>query len=268
MSGPVGELIRRGVEALRRTGFWWGFGIVAFALVNLAFWPSLEASGSLTELEDSMGSLLEAFGAQGLATPAGYLDGQLYALLLPLLLSGAAIGMTAAVTSGDEDAGRLELLHALPIARATLWLGRLAAAVAVLAAIAAVTLAAVVASLALFSLADAGYGAVIAATLACAALAAFHAAVTYAIGGLGGSRGLALGGAVGVLVVGYVLSSILPLADALSGAKRFSPWYWAIGTQPVSDGISLGRVVLLLVVTGALVALGTWGVQRRDIRTP
>ena len=55
--------------------------------------------------------------------------------------------------------------------------------------------------------------------------------------------------------------------DALGGAKELSPWYWAIGTQPVSDGISLVRVVLLLVVTGALVALGTWGVGRRDIRT-
>ena len=107
----------------------------------------------------------------------------------------------------------------------------------------------------------------LAATLACGALAAFHGAVTYAIGGLGGSRGLALGGAVGVLVLGYVLSSVLPLADALGGAKELSPWYWAIGTQPVSDGISLVRVVLLVVVTGALVALGTWGVGRRDIRT-
>lgn len=267
MSGPVVELLVRGTAALRRSGFWWGVGVVLFTLLNLAFWPSLEESGSLAELEESMGSLLEAFGAQGLATPAGYLDGQLYALMLPLLLSGAAVAMTVALTAGDEDAGRLELLHALPVRRTTLWLARLAAAVLVLALIVVVTLAVVAASLAPFSLDEAGYGRVLAATLACGALAAFHASVAYALGGLGASRGLALGGSIGVLVVGYVLAFILPLSDSLADARVASPWYWAIGEQPVSDGVSLVRLALLLGVTAALVVVGTLGVDRRDIRT-
>lgn len=267
MSAPAAELVRRGVAAVRRSGFWWGFGIVAFALVNLAFWPSLEASGSLAELEDSMGSMLEAFGAAGLSTPAGYLDGQLYAFLLPLLLSGAAIAMTSVLTSGDEDAGRLELIHALPIRRPTIWLARLGAATLVLAAIVATTAALVVATLAPFSLEEAGYGRVLAATAACGALALFHGAVAYALGGFGASRGLALGGAIAVLVVGYVVGFVLPIADSLAWARGLSPWNWAIGEQPVSDGISLGRLALLLAVTALLVVLGTWGVTRRDIRT-
>ncbi len=267
MSGAVAELVRRGAAAVRRTGFWWGFGIVAFALVNLAFWPSLEESGSLTELEDSMGSLLEAFGAQGLSTPAGYLDGQLYAFLLPLLLSGAAIAMTSALTSGDEDAGRLELLHALPIRRTTVWLARLGAATVVLAAIVGTTAVLVSACLAPFSLDGAGYGRVLAATLACGALALFHGSVAYILSGFGASRGLALGGAIGVLVVGYVVAFVLPISDALSAARGFSPWNWAIGEQPVSDGVSPSGVALLLAVTAVLIAVGTWAVTRRDIRT-
>jgi len=266
VSGTVVELIHRGMAALRRSGFWWGFAILVFALLNLAFWPSLESSGSLTELEDSMGDLLEAFGAQGLSTPAGYLDGQLYALMLPLLLSGAAIAMTSALTSGDEDAGRLELLHALPISRRTIWLSRWAAATGVLAAIVLVTTGAVSAVLVPFSLEDAGFGAVIAATLACGALAAFHGSVAYLVSGLGGSRALALGTSVGVLLAGYVVAFVLPISDALSGARVWSPWNWAIGEQPVSDGVGLG-LVAILAVTAVLVAVGTWAVERRDIRS-
>jgi ABC-2 type transport system permease protein len=264
--GPGGELIRRGLAAERRAGFWWGFGIVVFALLNMAFWPSFESSNSLAELEESMGSLLEAFGAQGISTPAGYLDGELYALLLPLLLSGAAIAMTAALTAGDEDAGRLELLHALPIRRTTLWLGRLTASLAMLGLIVVATAGFVTVGLHPFSLDEAGIGSVIAATFACGALGAFHAAVAYAVAGLGGRRGVTLGGSIAVLVAGYVVTSILPLADALEDAKAFSPWYWAIGVQPVSDGVDPLRLLLLLGATAALVALGTWGVQRRDIR--
>ena len=266
MSGPTAELLRRGMAAVRRSGFWWGFGIVTFSVVNLAFWPSFESSGSLREMEDSMGDLLEAFGAAGISTPAGYLDGQLFAFLLPLLFSGAAIAMTSALTSGDEDAGRLELLHALPLRRTRVWLARLGSATLVLATIVAATAVLVAACLVPFSLDEAGYGRVIFATLACGALGLFHAAVAYALGGLGSSRALALGGAIGVLVVGYLVGFVLPIAEALSGTRAFSPWNWAIGEQPVSDGVSPGRLAVLLVVTALLVAVGTRGVSRRDIR--
>jgi ABC-2 type transport system permease protein len=254
------------MSALARSGFWWGFAAVTFVLLNLAFWPSFESSGSLTELEDSMGDLLEAFGAQGLSTPAGYLDGQVYALMLPLLLSGAAIAMTSALTSGDEAAGRLELLHALPVGRRTVWLARWAAATAVLALIVVLVTAVVTAVLVPFSLDEAGFGPVIVATLACGALGAFHGAVAYALGALGGSRGLAAGAAVGVLLAGYVAAFVLPINDRLAWARDWSPWNWAIGEQPVSDGVGLGLVVILA-VTAALVALGTWAIDRRDIHT-
>jgi ABC-2 type transport system permease protein len=267
VNGQVVELVRRGVVALRRSGFWWGFATVAFVLVNLAFWPSFESSGSLTELEDSMGDLLEAFGAQGLSTPAGYLDGQVYALMLPLLVSGAAIAMTSSLTSGDEDAGRLELLHALPLGRRTIWLSRWLAATIVLVLIVAVVAAVVAVTLVPFSLDEAGFGPVVLATLACGALGAFHGAVAYAVGGLGGRRGLAAGAAVGVLLAGYVAAFVLPLDDGLGWARDWSPWHWAVGEQPVSDGVGL-RPLVILAITAGLLAVGTWAVERRDIRTP
>jgi hypothetical protein len=77
----------------------------------------------------------------------------------------------------------------------------------------------------------------------------------------------AVGLAILVLVAGYVVSLVLPLADALGGARRWSPWYWALGRQPVSDGVDASRLLLLVAVTVALAALGVWGVGRRDIRS-
>ncbi len=263
---PVAELVRRGTAAVRRSGFWWGFAIVVFALLNMAFWPSLENSNSLVEMEREMGDLLEAFGGQGMSQPPGYLDGQLYAFLLPLLLSGAAIAMVSALTAGDEDAGRLELLAALPVRRTTLWLARLASGLLVLGAIVVVTAAAVLVALAPFSLTEAGYGAVLVATLAAGVLAVFHATVAYAVGGLGGSRGLALGVAIGVLVLGYLLAFVFPISDALDGARWLSPWDWATGEQPVSDGIDLLRLLVVVLVSAGLVAVGTVGVDRRDVK--
>ena len=264
---PAIELFGRGVHALRRSGVCWGFAIVTFAVVNLAFWPSLEGSDALDELEGMSEGLLEAFGAQDIATPAGYLDGQLFALMLPLLLSGLAIAAVTAITSGDEDAGRLELLHALPVSRRAVWLSRLASTLAVLGAVALVTAVVVALARGPFSLDEVSATRIVGATFACALLAAFHAIIAYAVGGLGGSRAASVGAAVLVLVVGYVANFLLPLSVALAGMRKTSPWYWAIGEQPVSDGIDGRWLVLLIVVSAALVSVGTAAVERRDIRS-
>lgn len=261
------ELFVRGVHAVRRSALWWGLGIAAFAVVTVVFWPGLEDTDALESLGDMSEDVLAAFGAQDIATPAGYLDGQMFALMLPLLMSGMAIAMATALTAGDEDAGRLELLHALPIGRRAVWLSRLAAVVAVVLLVAAALTTLMAVSLDPFSLEEIGVGQVAAATFACAALAIFHAAVGYAVAGFGGSRGLSIGVAVLVLMGGYLASFLLPLADALAGVRKASPWFWAIGEQPVSDGVDPGWLLLLAAVTVALVAAGTFALERRDIRS-
>jgi ABC-2 type transport system permease protein len=266
VNGAAVELFRRGVHALRRSGFWWGVGVLAMTLVSVAFWPSLEGSTALTDLTESSRQLMEAFGAQDLSTAAGYLDGQLYALVLPLLLSGLAIATTSGITAGDEDAGRLELLQALPVSRTQVWLARLAAATGILAIVTVLTALVVALSLTPFSLDDIGVGRVVVATLGCGALGLFHGAVAYAVAGGGGSRALSVGASIAVLVVGYIASFLLPLADALDGFRRVSPWYWAIGSQPISEGVAGGWSVLLIVAIAALVVFGTVAVNRRDLR--
>ena len=261
------ELLRRGVGALRRSTFWWAVGIAALTLVTVAFWPSLEGTDALTELGNSSEGLLEAFGVQDIASPAGYLDGQMYALMLPLLLSGMAIAQVTAITSGDEDAGRLELLLALPVRRRAVWLWRFVAVVLALVAVAMATAGIVATTLGPFSLDEVSPSRVATATLACTLLGSFHAAVAFAAGGAGCRRGLSAGIAVLVLVAGYVGNFLVPLSEPLQGARRWSPWYWAIGEQPVSDGVSPGRLLVLVLVSAGLVVAGLVAVERRDVRS-
>lgn len=262
----TGELVRGGVRAVRRSAFWWSVGIVTFIVVNLAFWPSLEGSEALESFEE-MAELMEAMGAQNIATPSGYVDGQVYALLLPLLLSALAITLASGLTAGDENAGRLELLHALPVSRRHVWLSRWWASMIVLALVAGVGGLSTLASLPLFSLTEVSAGRVVMATIGCVLLAAFHGSVAYLVAAFGASRALSAGLGIVVLVVGYIVSFVLPLADALSGSRDFSPWYWALGDQPVSNGIEVWRLALTAALTAVLVAVGTWAIDGRDIHT-
>jgi ABC-2 type transport system permease protein len=117
-----------------------------------------------------------------------------------------------------------------------------------------------------FSYAEVSWTRLVVATFAGALLAAFHAAVAYAVGGWGGSRGRAVGVATIVLVAGYVAALLVPLVDALEWVRVLSPWHWALREQPATNGVHAGGLLLLAGVTALLVWLGTAAVERRDIR--
>src|SRR3546814_13515242 len=108
------ELGGRTLRALRRQVLWWMLGIALLMPTTASAWPSLEGSDALDGFDD-MGAILEAFGATDLASPSGYLDGQMYALMLPLLLPGMAITLSTGPPAGDEDARPPGLPHAPPL---------------------------------------------------------------------------------------------------------------------------------------------------------
>src|SRR3546814_8353017 len=100
------ELVGRTLRTLRRQVLWWMLGIALLMLTTASAWPSLEGSDALDGF-DHMGAILEAFGATDLASPSGYLDGQMYAFMLPLLLSGMAITVA---TRSEEHTSELQSL--------------------------------------------------------------------------------------------------------------------------------------------------------------
>ncbi len=264
-------IIRRALadalHALRRSTPWWVTGTAVFVVMNTVFWPSLRDSNVLSQLSEMSPTILEAFGAQGMGTAAGYLDGQLFALMLPMILSAMAVAQVSALTSGDEDAGRLELLHALSVARRTIWLVRFTGALIAVTAAGAVIGALLVAVRLPFGFETVGVGRIVAAVAACVVLGAFHGTVAFALGAAGLRRPVAVGGAILVAAAAYLADFVLPIADSLRGARRLSPWYWAIGKQPIADGIAPLPVCGLAAAGVALLATGVVLLERRDIRS-
>jgi ABC-2 type transport system permease protein len=267
MSGWI-TVTRHGISVLRRSAIWWGVAIGALCATTAGFWPSLEGSEALDAFsEEEMRSVLEAFGAQNMGTAAGYLDGQMYALMLPLLLSGMAIAHVTALTAGDEDAGRLEFLHALPVSREAVWIARWLAATTMLLLVSVATGLVMLLARPVLSLTEVPAMRLVTATVGCALLATFHAAVGYAASGAGMRRSGAVTVSVGVLITGYVLSFLVPIVEGLSWARRGSPWFWALGQQPVTDGVDVFGWVLLIGVTAGAAVAGTALVCRRDLRS-
>lgn len=261
------ELLNRGLGAQRRSALVWGGALLVLTVSVLAVWPSMSASGSLDTLVSGMSpELIAALGLEQFGSAAGFLNGNLYALFLPLLFAVLGIMHTNALTAGDEDAGRLELLLALPISRVGVYLSRFVAVVLVLAAIAALIGVAVGVGAITLEM-DLTITGVVAATLSVFLLALFHAAFAFALAGLGLRAVAVLAGSLGVLVLGYVTTALLPMIDSLSEVATASPWHWALGGQPLENGFDGAGIAMLIAGQLVLLVVGLLAIRRRTIRT-
>ena len=89
-----------------------------YALVIVALYPSFKNDTSLNKFTENGSTVAALFGANGpLTTPTGWLNANLYANFVPLIVLLLTIGYGASCLAGQDEDGTLGLIAALPIAR-------------------------------------------------------------------------------------------------------------------------------------------------------
>jgi ABC-2 type transport system permease protein len=258
------------MRATLRGAVSWTASSVVLVVLTVAFWPAFEGATDLGRMLEQMieqvpAGLVEAFGLEDFGAPAGYLRGNLYDLLLPLLFGAAAIVLATALTAGEEDSGRLELVLVQPVSRAAVFGGRSGALLAWLVLLVGATALFQVVSNAVFGLDIAG-DRLAAAILLCGLLGALHGGLALAVAGWLPRPSLVTGLGLGILVAGFVVAALFPLSDDLRAWARLSPWDWALGGDPLVHGAEPWRYASLAVPAVLLAAIGLVGFARRDVR--
>jgi ABC-2 type transport system permease protein len=256
--------VRDGVRGL----LFWAAGIVVLVLVTVSIWPSIEGNAELTDAIENYPEELKAFlgGSLDFATAAGYLNAELYSLMVPLLLLVHGIGSGARGLAGEEEAGTLDLLLSHPVRRRRVLLEKLGAAVTLLFVLGAVVFAAVALASTAFGL-DVGTLDIAAATLGAVLLASQFAALAMLAGAATGSRALAIGVPATVAIAAYLLFGLGNLVDALEPVRPLSPWEWYAGGDQLRNGLDGGGTLLLL---GSILVLAGVAIplfERRDLST-
>ena len=254
----------------RRSLIAWTIGVVALVVVMALFYPSIRDAGAdfdayLEALPESMRDTLGA-SAGSITSPEGYLVSQLYSNMYPLLLLILGISMAAWAIAGAEGDGTLEVTLAAPIRRASLaggrWLATLMATLAV-TLVSTVVLVAISPALEL----DEGvpwWGPWSAATTMWA-LVTLYVSVAFAVGAATGRRTWALATAAVLAAVGFLGQLFASLAAPLEFLQPTSPWYWFLGTSPLSEPPTAVSLGLPLALSIAVAIVGTWRFTRRDI---
>jgi ABC-2 type transport system permease protein len=261
------ELVAVPFRASWRAGLGWSIAFALMIVGTVAFWPSFRGSDVLQQaLEQMPAALLQAFGLEDFASPAGYLKGGLYDVVIPLMFAAAAVMFAGSTTAGEEDAGRLELWLAQPVTRRAVLGGRIVAVLGWLGVVAVVTLASQLASDAAFGLeiADAR---IVATVALCTLLGGLYAGVAIAVAGVVGRPGPVVSVGLGLALVGYLVAALFPLSDVLTTWAWISPWDWALGGDPLSNPTEAVRYVALAASTAALLVVGLVAFSRRDVRS-
>lgn len=261
------SLVRKTARDWRRAGLGWGVGIAAFALIYLGFWASVKSNPDIVKLKAAAlpAALKNTLGVTDLTSGVGYLQGTIYALVGPLLLTMAAIVLGARAVAGPEDGHMMDLFLANPISRRGFVTQRTAALVGVVVALGLVLW---VIPLILSQTLDMRVSAenVSAASAGLLLLGLLFGTLALAVGAATGRRATALGVAGAVAVASYLVRAISENVTWLYGLRWISPFHYYIGTDPLHTGFHIGHLAVLPAASVVLIAVAVFSFDRRDVR--
>jgi beta-exotoxin I transport system permease protein len=252
----------------RRSLLWWTIGLIATMALTIAFYPSIGEDQSLRDFSKDLPESLRALfvgGELDIASPAGYLNSQVFALTAPMLLLIFAIGAGSGAVAGEEERGTLDLLLAHPLRRRDYVVGRFAALAALVAALCVVVLGSVALCSRLVDL-EIGFGSLCAASVSVGLLALLFGTVALATGAVLPGRASAIAVASGLVVASWLLDGLAQVVGVLEPLRPLSPYYQTIGRNPLRDGVPWTGWIVVTAAILLLLAVGAAGLQRRDVR--
>jgi len=244
----------------------WASGIALIILIEASMWPSLKSMPSLDAyLAEIPDALKDVFSIDQMSTGTGFLNAELFTLMLPMLFLVFGILRGARMVAGEEEAGTLDLLLVTPLSTTRLLVEEaLALATGLLGLAAAVVVGSLLGSV-IFGL-GISVTSTLAGATACALLGFEYGSIALVAGALTGRRGLAIGTASCFAMMGYVLYVGGMFVEELTDVQVLSPFQQALHAGPLAGTFPASFLALAMVpIAVYALALPFWA--RRDIGT-
>lgn len=251
----------------RISTIWWSVGAFGLIFINMVFYPTFKDQAA--ELEKSFESLPDAAvqlfgGSTDFFSPVGFLNSQIFFLMLPMILAILAIGLGSSLLGREEEDLTIEPLLARPISRSKLLLAKAISGIIVLSVVTLVALLTTVITGKVVEL-DVPLSNILLATFACFLLVLSLGAVAYLLSSLGRARSASIGIAAFVALGGYLISSLSETVNWLSGPSKIFPFHYYSPEQILRGNFDWANVIFPVALTIICAALAWVSFRRRDI---
>jgi len=247
---------------------WWVIAIGLFVFINLIFYPTVksqraEFEKSFSQLSDQTTALFSDTG--DLFSPIGYLSGQVFYLMLPLLLGGLAIGLGSSLIGREERDGTIELLLSRPISRTKLIVAKANTGVAIVAIVGLVSTLATAIMSKVVGL-EVAFWNILGAGLATTILALSFGAVALMITMLGrGAKAASIGIAAVFALAGYILVSLSSNVEWLKVPSKAFAFNYYKPAEILRGDYNWANMLFILAVILACGLISWAAFRRRDL---
>lgn len=255
------------VRELRWPVFWTalGLGVLGgyFMWIFEAFTGTIDFQSMLDAFPPAIKALIGGTVID-LSSPTGFLNMELYPLILPLVLGGFAIAMGSGATAGEESRGTLDVLLSEPIQRWRVVTEKVLAMVIATAVVAAALLVGIQVGCAVGGTSvavDRAAGGLVLATL----LSLVFGGIALALGCWTGNRPAAIGITGALMVVTYFINALAPLVDGLDRIKGLSPFFYYLDGDPLRNGVDWAHAGMLAAIAVVAYMVALIGFERRDL---
>ena len=240
--------------------------LVALAILDIAFFPSLEASEvDLDQYFESLPpAMQEAFGGVGLGTIEGFLVAEFYQFAWVLLLGMYLAYRGGGLIAGDIERDRMDLLLATPITRRTVVLGKFLSLVPLMVLLNVVVPVVIYVGVLLIG------ESISAADLAAVHLLSFPfqfatAALGILLSAIVSDADTGQRAGLGVVFVMYLVESMTARTGFEWIGALTLPRYYDTAPILTNGEYDLVGAIILLTVTALMLAIAMWWFDRRDV---
>ena len=261
------SILLRSLRDQQKSLLWWFLGIAILMLITVLLYPSIGAAPEMEALFEDMPPAFQVFVGEigDITSPEGYLNSQLFALMIPLLFMFYCIGQGSGSIAGEEAAGTMDLLLANPITRTRVVLEKFGAMLAGGMVLGFATVFGLVVGALIVDM-DITMSRLSEATLVSLLVGYLFGGLALLLGCWTGRRSLSIGVSVGVGVATYLLNGFAVIISWLEPYRFLSPFHYATSNDPLSNGLDLTDTLVLVAVAAVLLIGAVFTFERRDVQ--
>jgi ABC-2 type transport system permease protein len=255
------------VRDLRWPTFWVALSLALggayFTALFKTYTQAFDLNALMQKMPEGMRALVGGSDFD-VSNATGFLNVELFPLIMPALLAAFAITLCSGFTAGEESRGTIDVLLSYPIARWRMVIEKLAALIVATAIVSVVMLVGIQVG-SLIGDAPVELDKVAAGLFLATVLAFSFGTISLAIAAWTGNRSAAAGVPIGLMVVMYLVQSLSPQVESLRAINWLSLFHYYLGHSPLKHGLDLGDTAVLVAVAAVFLAISLIAFDRRDL---
>lgn len=246
----------------------WAGVLLLMNSIELSVYPTMSKSGDSMKgfLDSFPDGLKKVFRMEDYFSGPGFLNTELFSLIIPMVMIGVGLAWGAGATADDEERGTADLLFALPITRSKILWSRLIAMLSALALLTAINFINLFVGSRLVNM-ELNTSFLAAGSIGCFLIGALFASFGALFGAATGKRGASLGIGSGFAILFYIFYTLTAIVSKFNFIKPINPFQWLMDSNQLINGFDLLTDLKFFLLSAMATFVASWIINRRDINS-